>query len=106
MTNQHNSHPETSWLNLWSQIEASVAVVISSLAPFKSLFSRQKTNSLEDEISPPGSKGHRLGTHPTAIQLEDGSREFAVHQNGTIGLTGRGDSTERILGRYKVPETA
>lgn len=45
VTDQHNSHPETSWLNLWSQIEASVAVIISSLAPFKALFARGKTTS-------------------------------------------------------------
>lgn len=99
VTNQHNSHPETSWLNLWSQIEASVAVVISSLAPFKSFFSRRKMNSSDDEMSP---KGPRLSTHPTAIQLDERSREIAVHQNGTIEFAGRGDSTERILRGYEV----
>lgn len=52
VTNQHNTHPETSWLNLWSQIEASVAVIISCFAPFKSLFTQRKLKSYEYQNSP------------------------------------------------------
>lgn len=110
VTNQHNSHPETSWLNLWSQIEASVAVIISSLAPFKSLFTRQKLKSYADGNSPHGmphvrsgrSTGNRMGPQQTAIPLDERSPAFA--ENGTIGFASKasGDSTEQILRGYDV----
>ena len=91
---------------MWSQIEASVAVVISSLAPFKSLFSQRKLNTSEEETSGKGlsgrSPGPRLGAYPRAIQLDERSRDIAIHQNGTIGLAGREDSMERILRGYDV----
>ena len=91
---------------MWSQIEASVAVIISSLAPFKPLFSQRKLNTSEEETSAKGlsgrSTGPRLGAYPRAIQLDERSRDIAIHQNGTIGLAGREDSTERILRGYDV----
>ncbi|KAF6219280.1 hypothetical protein HO133_005105 [Letharia lupina] len=74
-------------------------VIISVLSYIGAIITRRKMNSSDDEMSP---KGPRLSTHPTAIQLDERSREIAVHQNGTIELAGRGDSTERILRGYEV----
>lgn len=106
VTNQNNSHPETSWLNLWSQIEASVAVIISALAPFKTLFTRQKkTASYGNSNSTPWQKVQTGNTTPgqlgrstsqMGIPLNDRNHTYAEH--GTIGVVGRADSTGRILG--------
>lgn len=102
VTNQHNSHPETSWLNLWSQIEASVAVIITALAPFKSLFThKQKTSGFSYSDSKPRRAGPsgRLQSGrsggPMGIPLDERSHTYAEH--GTIAVAGRADSTERIL---------
>ena len=46
--------------------------------------------------------GNRLNAYSAAIQLNERSRTVAVHQNGNIGLAGRGDSTGRILRDYEV----
>lgn len=111
VTNPRNAHPETSWLNLWSQIEASVAVIISSLAPFKALFTNRQTKSYESNNPPHGipppvrsgrSRGSRMGQQPAAIPLDERSHAYA--ENGTIGFTGKGsgDSTDRILRGYDV----
>ena len=63
-------------------------------------------NTSEEEFSGKGlsgrSTGPRLGARPTVIQLDERSRDIAIHQNGTIGLAGREDSTERILRGYDV----
>ena len=114
VTNKHNTHPETSWLNLWSQIEASVAVIISSLAPFKSLFTARKIKSY-DANSPHGlpypymrsgksnqSNRQRMGPPPASIPLDERSQAYA--ENGNIGYSGNGssDSKERILRTYEV----
>ena len=102
VTNRDNTHPEVSWLNLWSQIEASVAVIISSLAPFKSFFTTRKIKSFEDGDSPPMPHGNpKKSSYPAALQLDERSKEFAVHKHGSIGLSGKGDSTERILRAYE-----
>ncbi|KAL6721081.1 hypothetical protein ACLMJK_000181 [Lecanora helva] len=114
VTNQHNSHPETSWLNLWSQIEASVAVIISCLAPFKSLFTQRKLKSYEYQNSPHGMPnvrsgrltGQKIKPESNAIPLDDRSHTFA--ENGAIGLASGDprDSTERILRGYHLPRSA
>ena len=111
VTNQHNTHPETSWLNLWSQIEASVAVIISCLAPFKSLFTQRKLKSYEYQNSPHGIPnvrsgrltGQKLKPESKAIPLDD--RSLAYAKDGTIGLASRDprDSTERMLRGYDLP---
>ena len=105
VTNQHNSHPETSWLNLWSQIEASVAVIISALAPFKSLYTHRKNNKsygYNDDSTPRrNNKNSNQGLQSgrsigLAIPLDE--RNHAYADNGMIGVSGgRADSTERIL---------
>ena len=110
VTNPHNTHPETSWLNLWSQIEASVAVIISALAPFKALFSERQGKSYESNQSPHGipavrsgiSTGSRKGQHQAAIPLDERSHVYAEH--GMIGFKGKGsgDSTDRILREYDI----
>lgn len=51
VTEQHKNHPEISWLNLWSQIEASAAVIISSAAPFRAFFTQQRTKSYQSRSS-------------------------------------------------------
>ncbi|KAF2404903.1 hypothetical protein EJ06DRAFT_485279, partial [Trichodelitschia bisporula] len=38
VTDTKTSRPEVSWLNLWSAIESSIAVIVCNLAPFKTLF--------------------------------------------------------------------
>jgi hypothetical protein len=38
VTNATHKRPEVSWLNLWSAVEASIAVLVCNLAPFKVLF--------------------------------------------------------------------
>ena len=107
VTNQHDSHPETSWLNLWSQIEASVAVVISALAPFRALFTRgneRKSYQYEEGTSNALPNRRRSGRSigQTAIQLDE--RTSAYAKNGTIGFAGKAcrDSTERILSMHVV----
>ena len=110
VTNQHNSHPETSWLNLWSQIEASVAVVVCSLAPFRSIFTHRKKNK-SYQYDDSGPRRHTPNAMPsgrsigqTAIPLDERSHAYA--ENGTIGVQGKhlGDSTERILRGYNVAD--
>lgn len=109
VTEQANAHPETSWLNLWSQIEASVAVIISSLAPFKSFFtSRRNKTYPSGEAAQKPSNGPRKALYgrehsyppPASIPLDERSRQHAVHHHGTIGVAKGGDeydSRERIL---------
>ncbi|MCJ1273487.1 hypothetical protein MMC21_001279 [Puttea exsequens] len=107
VTNQHDSHPEVSWLNLWSQIEASVAVIISSLAPFKALFTHRRKSSYQNDQSPHGIPNLRsrksASGHAASIPLDERSHTYA--ENGTIGFAGKasGDSTERILRGYHSP---
>ncbi len=112
VTIQPNAHAETSWLNLWSQIEASVAAIISCLAPFKSMFTRTKVKSYEDQYNSPHGiphvrsgrlAGQKMGPQPNAIPLDERSHAYA--ENGTIGLSGSGprDSTERMLRGYDLP---
>lgn len=108
LTNVSGEHPEVSWLNMWSQIEASIAVMISSVASFKALFTnRTKTkSSYEDRkypVIPSGRSGLRNGgtrksAPPSAIQLDERSKQYAVHEHGTIGMSAEsGESAERIL---------
>lgn len=109
VTNQHNTHPETSWLNLWSQIEASVAVIISSLAPFKALFASRKTSSYRQSDS----TGKRRGaydisatdkpTGPVHIPLDQRNHAFA--ERGTISFENGVDSDEKLLNTPHILKT-
>jgi hypothetical protein len=42
VTNKTSSHPEISWLNLWSAIECSIAVIVCCMMVFKQLLTRRK----------------------------------------------------------------
>lgn len=42
VTNTNSVHPEVSWLNLWSAIECSIAVIICCLMVFKQLLTSRK----------------------------------------------------------------
>ena len=45
VTDAQGTHPEISWLSLWSAIESSVAVLVCCLASFKALFTGQRHGS-------------------------------------------------------------
>ncbi|KAG8529863.1 uncharacterized protein KY384_005344 [Bacidia gigantensis] len=107
---ESGKHPEVSWLNLWSQIEASIAVIISSIAPFKAFFTQRRMKSSYEEGNSPSKRypptswnsGHLRGTSsrpPAAIPLEDRSSQFALqHHHGTINIAPKEDDpTERIF---------
>ena len=101
VTNQHNSHPETSWLNLWSQIETSVAVIISTLAPFKSLFTKRKKLSYQHSDSNSRRtapiRGLKRGgsIDNMTIPLDERSARYPV--TGATAFAERADSSEHIL---------
>ena len=105
VTNQHNSHPETCWLNLWSQIEASVAVIISSLAPFKALFARSKTTSYHfsgsDSHGGPGRSNRRSKGPMNSTGSRKGNGLLrSIDRDGTLLSTDTGMNGHRhSLGR-------
>lgn len=75
-------------------MEASVVVVIGSLAPLKPLVSQRKMNTFDDERSAKGllgrSAGPRFGSRPMTIEFDKRSREIAR----TIGFAGRRKNIE------------
>lgn len=110
VTNRARTHPDVSWLNLWSQIEASVAVVISSVAPFKTFFTQRRTKSYHYGSSPKGQQyappaswgvGHKRGSSgpPPPIQLEGRSYQHATRHSSVTKMVSSKDrdSQERML---------
>lgn len=55
ITNVEGDHVEVSWLNLWSQIEASVAVIISSVPALEVLFAKK------GNVKSPHEEGNKTG---------------------------------------------
>ena len=107
VTNTKKTHIDPTWLALWSQIEASAAVIVSSLAPFKSFFTQRKMRSYQYSGSRPKSYGpesyarshQRIRSGPPApISLEPKSYEHAIH-SGAVRFepADDGESLERIL---------
>ncbi|KAI9883403.1 MAG: hypothetical protein M1823_004839 [Watsoniomyces obsoletus] len=100
--NRTGQHPELTWLALWSAVESSVAVIVSSLASFKTLFARskqpqylhntggkKKTNGRQRAI-PLGDQGHHL----CSVQADRGPRNSRPRDS--IGMISLGENFHNL----------
>ena len=93
VTNSNSSHPDPSWLNIWSQVEAAVALIVSSLAPFKVFFTQRKLRMAELQKS--SIKGH---SHPSS------TRDEITGESRANGASGQGDRELRHALQKEDPE--
>ncbi|TKA77897.1 hypothetical protein B0A55_03341 [Friedmanniomyces simplex] len=81
VTDAQGTHPEISWLALWSAIESSVAVLVCCLASFKALFTGKRLGSSREPYYAHGSVRGGRGApskHASAIH----------HQHGEVRIAG------------------
>ena len=79
VTNSNSKHPDPTWLNLWSQVEAAVAIIVSSLAPFRVFFTQRRFRMSEAEKSPVGDFGSPVGSEKVNEKHDSGDASTSFH---------------------------
>ncbi|KAK0251910.1 hypothetical protein LTR91_006460 [Friedmanniomyces endolithicus] len=79
VTDAQGTHPEISWLALWSAIESSVAVLVCCLASFKALFTGQRHgSSRQPYYTHSSSRGRGVSSkHGSELHQEHGEVRMA-----------------------------
>ncbi|KAL8993148.1 MAG: hypothetical protein Q9169_006569 [Polycauliona sp. 2 TL-2023] len=65
------TQPDSSWLYLWSAIEASIAIIVACLATFRNLFSRESSRQQVEKPVAPGSPNKFLRGGGRRIKMSD-----------------------------------
>ncbi|KAL8643688.1 MAG: hypothetical protein Q9226_008185 [Calogaya cf. arnoldii] len=67
----NRTQPDSSWLYLWSAIEASIAIIVACLATFRNLFSRENNSQRVEKPVGPGSSNLFLRGSGRRIKMSD-----------------------------------
>ncbi|KAI4258269.1 MAG: hypothetical protein L6R42_005202 [Xanthoria sp. 1 TBL-2021] len=67
----NTTQPDSSWLYLWSAIEASIAIIVACLATFRNLFSRESSRPRIEKPAAPGSSNLFLRGSGRRIKMSD-----------------------------------
>jgi len=88
VTDAQGTHPEISWLSLWSAIESSVAVLVCCLASFKALFTGQRHGSSRQPYYTHSS------TRGRGVSSKHGSESHQEH--GEVRMSGASSRSRSI----------
>ncbi|KAI4224913.1 MAG: hypothetical protein L6R36_004313 [Xanthoria steineri] len=67
----NRTQPDSSWLYLWTAIEASIAIIVACLATFRNLFSRESSRPRNEKPVGPGSSNMFLRGSGRRIKMSD-----------------------------------